>query len=96
MCYQVRHPRGALIEEDRQERSSSICYQVDTHGVHLKKKVVKDAPLLHIIMLDTNGVHLKKKIVKNTHLLHIIMLDTHRVHLKKKVVKDTPLLHIIM
>jgi hypothetical protein len=65
------------------------------HGVHLKKKIVKNAHLLHIIMLDTHGVHLKKKIVKNAHLLHI-MLDTHGVHLKKKVVKDVPLLHVIM
>uniref|UniRef100_A0A2N9G7A4 Uncharacterized protein n=1 Tax=Fagus sylvatica TaxID=28930 RepID=A0A2N9G7A4_FAGSY len=66
------------------------------HGVHLKKKVVKDVPLLHIIMLDTHGVHLKKKVVKDVPLLHIIMFVIHGVHLKKKVVKDVPLLHIIM
>ena len=26
--YQVRQPRGAFKEEDRQERSSSACYHV--------------------------------------------------------------------
>ena len=36
---------------------------LDTHGVHLQKKIVKNAPLLHIIvlhiiMLDTHRVHL--------------------------------------
>uniref|UniRef100_A0A2N9HUE2 Integrase catalytic domain-containing protein n=1 Tax=Fagus sylvatica TaxID=28930 RepID=A0A2N9HUE2_FAGSY len=105
ICYQVRHPRGALIEEDRQElrhprgalieedreeRSSFICYQVDTHGVHLKKKVVKDAPQvshpLHIIIkLDAHRVHLQKKIVKNeSPLLNIIELNTLAVHLTEE------------
>ena len=53
--------------------------------VHLKKKIVKNSYLLHIIVLNTHGVHLKKKIVKNAHFLHIIMLDTHGVHLKRKI-----------
>ena len=47
----------------------------------LKKKVIKNAPLLNVIRLDTQVVHLTEKVVKNTLLLNIIKSATHGVHL---------------
>ncbi len=46
--------------------------KLDTHGVHLQKKVVKNAPLLNTIKSDTHGVHLKKKVIRNAPLLKLL------------------------
>ena len=48
--------------------------KLDTHRVHLKKKIVKNAPLLHIIKLDTHEV-------QKLDTQEVQKLDTHGVHL---------------
>jgi hypothetical protein len=53
-------------------KQTSLGGQLDTHGVHLQKKVVKNVSLLNIIKSDTHGVHLQKKVIKNVSLLKII------------------------
>ncbi len=54
-----------LTEEGRQECSFFGTIKLDTHEVHLQKKIAKNGHLLNIIKLDTHMVHLQKRVVKD-------------------------------